>query len=264
MSNGHFTDVFRFVYPIVLFSILLSSCQKDLLNVNESQRQANLQIRFSPTVDGSKLILGKSYKNAFTEEYSITTFKFYIHRIELMNSQTNTSFQVDKSQHYLVNLTDSSTSYIELAVPSATFDRIGFVIGVDSIWNVSGAQTGALDPAQGMFWTWSTGYIMAKLEGNSPAAATPDQVIEYHIGGFKGADNVLRKIILDFPASQTIDLKQRNLSTITITANINSWFHQVNPVRISENPVSMTPGTLAAKIADNYSKMFTVVQVVNE
>jgi hypothetical protein len=253
----------HFVY-LAAFCIFLSSCQKDTSIDTGLQGPANLQLEFAPTVDASNLIFGKTYKNAFAEEYSITAFKFYIHGIELINSQTNNIFEVGKDNHWLVNTSDSSASRVQLSIPSSTYNRISFIMGVDSIRNVSGAQTGALDPAQGMFWTWSTGYIMAKLEGNSPVAATPNNVIEYHIGGFKSGESVLRRITLDFPAPQRVDLKPGSLSTITISANINSWFNQANPIRISEKPVSMAPGNLATQIADNYSKMFTVVEVVNE
>lgn len=215
-------------------------------------------------VDTEELVFGKMYQNAFAESYSIKTFKFYIHGIQLSNSQTNTIFRIDKSNHYLINGNDSLGNYVDLDIPRSAYDRISFIIGVDSSRNVSGAQSGALDPGQGMFWTWSTGYIMAKLEGHSPVAATVNNVIEYHVGGFKGTESVLRSVTLDFPAFQKVDLRQETHSSITIKANINSWFNGINPIRISQKPVSMTPGKLATELADNYSNMFTVVDIVNE
>ncbi len=75
-----------------------------------------------------------------------------------------------------------------------------FLLGVDSLHNVSGAQTDALDPAKDMFWTWNTGYVMAKLEGNSPSSALVNNKYEFHVGGFSGKYNVLKKILnLLFP-----------------------------------------------------------------
>lgn len=240
-----------------------TSCQKDVSD-NQIQGPVNLQVRFKAMVDDDELTAGKMYKNAFGEDYSVSTFKFYVHGIELSNSRTNDVFRLDKNDHYLINATDPSTSYITLSVPSSTYDEISFLIGVDSVRNTSGAQTGALDPAQGMFWTWSTGYIMVKLEGNSPSAQTPGNVIEYHIGGFRGAENVIRKVSLNFPSGQQLDIKQGSQSAINISANINRWFNHTNTIRISEKPVSMSPGTLATQIADNYATMFTVVEIANE
>jgi len=248
---------------LVAVCYLFGSCQKDVSD-GQTQGTVNLQVRFKPMVDADELTVGKTYKNAFAEDYSVSTFKFYIHGIELSNSRTNDVVRPDKNDHYLINATDASTSYITLSVPSSTYDGISFLIGVDSIRNVSGAQTGALDPAQGMFWTWSTGYIMAKLEGNSPSAQTPNNVIEYHIGGFRGTDNVIRKVSLNFPSGQQLGLKQESQSAINITANVNRWFNHTTAIRISEKPVSMSPGTLAAQIADNYATMFTVAEIVHE
>ena len=53
-------------------------------------------------------------------------------------------------------------------MPAGNYNSLSFLLGVDSMHNVSGAQTGALDPANDMFWTWNSGYVMAKMEGASP------------------------------------------------------------------------------------------------
>jgi hypothetical protein len=136
------------------------------------------------------------------------------------------------------------------------------MVGVDSARNVSGAQTGALDPANGMFWTWNTGYIMAKLEGNAPTS--PSGTFEYRIGGFKEPDNVIKKPTLLFPFGQTLDLKPERTSEITVSANINSWFYNPHDIKFNQTPVCTSPGSLAKQIAENYSKMFTVDSVINQ
>lgn len=80
------------------------------------------------------------------------------------------------------------------------YDSITFLIGVDSLHNVSGAQTGALDPVNDMFWTWNSGYVMAKLEGNSSSSPQMNQKFEYHIGGYSGKHNVVKKLSFRFNA----------------------------------------------------------------
>ena len=45
---------------------------------------------------------------------------------------------------------------------NAPFD---LYLGVDSVLNYNGVHEGALDPINGMYWTWQTGYIHCKLEG---------------------------------------------------------------------------------------------------
>jgi hypothetical protein len=129
------------------------------------------------------------------------------------------------------------------------------LLGVDSIKNVSGTQTGALDPLQGMFWTWNTGYIMAKLEGTSPEAATAGHRFTYHIGGFRKGMETARKISLPF--HQTV----AQVKNLHIQADINQWFMGKSILRISETPVCHSPGILAVRIADNYSRQFSLISI---
>ena len=263
MRKSPFTCLINLTSCLLAICCVLTSCKKERSGgINSAP--VNFQIAFKAVVDGDDLILGKIYKNSFAEEYSVKTFKFYIHGIELINTRTNTIARVEKNNHYLINPADPQGGLVQLSLPAGVYDRLNFIIGVDSIRNVSGAQTGALDPAQGMFWTWSTGYIMAKLEGTSPVAATPNNVVEYHVGGFKAGESVLRKVTLDFPVAEKLELKQGAHGSINLTANINRWFSPVHAIRIRDKAVSMTPGTLATQIADNYSTMFTVAKIINE
>jgi hypothetical protein len=144
------------------------------------------------------------------------------------------------------------------------YNSIAFTIGVDSIRNVSGAQTGALDPAKGMFWTWNSGYIMAKLEGNSIVSNEPNQVFEYHIGGFSGSENVVEKVKLRFPLNDAISFHKGGRTQMLINANANAWFSGPNPLSIAVTPVCATPGSLAKSIAANYANMFQVINIISE
>lgn len=245
-------------------SLLTFSCQKEVGSETDTQGDATLQIRFTPVVDGMPLVFGSQYTNSSGESYAVNTFKFYVHAIELQNVQTNATYRLGRNEHFLINQADTATSHITLRIPSTSYNLISFNIGVDSARNTTGAQTGALDPAQGMFWTWSTGYIMAKFEGSSPVANTPNNVIEYHIGGFKAAESVVRRITLPIQASQKLHPEKGKLTSLIISANINSWFGGAGNVRIRQNPVSMTPGPLATQIADNYANMFSVVEIIHE
>ena len=126
---------------------------------------------------------------------------------------------------------------------------------------MSGAQTGALDPANDMFWTWNSGYIMAKLEGQSSFSTLINNEIEYHIGGFKGTDNVVKRMVLPF--SQSIEIKNDKTASILISADINKWFKHIHDLPIAMNPACVMPGNLATQYAANYSGMFTITQIEN-
>ena len=124
---------------------------------------------------------------------------------------------------------------------------------------MSGAQTGALDPLNAMFWAWHTGYIMFKLEGSSPQSTSINNKMEYHIGGFSGVNNVLRKVELKFAGGPVL-INNKNLTEIFIQVDIGRIWNAQNVLTITHTPVCATPGEQAARIADNYSKAFELVK----
>lgn len=227
-------------------------------------RDYNFIVRFVPKMDTSVLEFGKTYTNHFGESFSVSQLKFYLHELQLFNTDSNHLTTTGKEKHYLIDFSDTTTTVIKYAIYPYKYNRIGFFIGVDSSRNYSGAQTGALDPAKGMFWTWNSGYIMAKMEGNSPQANTPNNKFEFHIGGFSGTDNTVRYPILLFPFGETLEVKKDKVSEITIEVNVGAWFYNPHDIRIADHPVITTPGTLARQVSENYSKMCTVSKVINE
>lgn len=251
-------------FVLVMIICFASSCQKQIhQDIAQAGATFNLNLHFKAVVDAAPLEFDKPYRNYFQETYSVKTFKYYISDLKLINSNANKVVKVAENSYFLIDESGAGTEYIGVKAPANKYDRIAFTIGVDSAKNVSGAQTGALDPANGMFWTWNSGYIMAKLEGNSPLSTEADNRIQYHIGGFKQADNVLKKVVLPFPGNTALEFLANSYATITITANVNAWFNNPNELHIAQVPVCMTPGDFSKKIAANYSKMFSLVNIEN-
>jgi hypothetical protein len=248
---------------VLFFLFLFSSCQKEL-GSNEIELTYNLNVHFSAVVDTARFGFGKTYKNTFGEPFSVRAFKFYISEIDLINDEAAKTVAIDRSQYFLVDFSKASSTTLKLKTQTGNYNRIGFVIGVDSLHNVSGAQSGALDPANGMFWTWNSGYIMAKLEGTSPLSNQPNNLFEYHIGGFKREDNVVQKVYPPFPSGKRLITEAGKFSDIIITADINKWFSGIQDISIAAVPVCMTPGPLSQKIAANYNQMFSVQEIINQ
>jgi hypothetical protein len=254
----------RFLCAVLLTALLASSCQKSLRMSSEPAATHNITIRFKAMAGADQLAFGNTYTNFWGEQYSVSAFKFYISHIQLTNSDSGTVYNVNKDEYFLVNFADSNAVTLKLKAVPNKYMFISFIVGVDSIRNVSGAQTGALDPANGMFWTWNTGYIMAKLEGNSPASPQVNNKFEYHIGGFSGPDHVLKPVQLLFPGNQDVIMQPEKNTELVINADVNSWFFNPNDIKIRTNAVCMTPGILARRISENYINMFTITNVHSE
>lgn len=206
------------------------------------------------------LLDGTSFTNAFGEQYSITKLKYYVSNIRLINDAGQVS---EQESYHLVDQSLPTSLSFDFTSEENSFSSLQFLLGVDSLRNVSGAQTGALDPLNDMFWTWNSGYVMAKLEGSSQQSNQAGGKISYHIGGFSGANTVLKTIKLAFPAGKKLIVQQGKVGEISLEADCNQWWQSLHTIKIAEHPVCTTPGEVAKQIADNYSNLFSVTAVAN-
>jgi hypothetical protein len=96
------------------------------------------------------------------------------------------------------------------SVMNGEYTAVKFMLGIDSVRNHTGAQDGDLDPVHGMIWTWNTGYIFYKHEGNFRDSTGATKPLVFHLG-IDGAQNSItvpitklavagnaRKLFLDF------------------------------------------------------------------
>ena len=200
------------------------------------------------------------YTNCWKENFTVNKLKYYISNISLQT--TDKKINTEQNSYHLINEEDTGSKSFELFMAPDKYETISFLIGVDSLKNVSGAQTDALDPLHGMFWTWNSGYIMFKMEGTSPQSTIINNKIEYHIGGFSGANNTLRTINLNFKESPIILTKQ-TITEIIIQVDIDKIWNATHKLTIAQTPVCTIPGALAASIADNYATAFKISNVIN-
>ncbi|MBL0054875.1 MAG: hypothetical protein IPP31_01550 [Chitinophagaceae bacterium] len=239
-------------------TLVISGCQKTL----EFDKTGTVKVTFRNTVKGAPLALNTGiYTNPFSESYTVSKFKYYISNVGI--DAVLGSFSEQQESYHLIDAVNPASLSFSFPANIGVYQSVTFMLGVDSLRNVSGAQTGALDPTNDMFWTWNSGYIMAKFEGNSPASAQVNNKVEYHIGGFSGANSVLKTLTLLFPSGKQMDIREGQMSEIFIDADFDQWWQNPNDLKITDNPVCTTPGALAKQIADNYSKMFTVTDVIN-
>lgn len=221
-----------------------------------------LKIVFINQVNNKPVVLyDSSYTNSFGESYTLTKLKYYVSHTELYSKSKINRIPND---YHLIDQAADSSLYFTVAVPQNQFDSIRFLLGVDSAMNTSGAQTGALDPMNDMFWTWNSGYVMQKLEGSSPQSKIVNNKIEYHIGGFSGPNSVLNYLYFSFPENNPLIIKKGKTTTIIINMNVDGFWNAVTNIRITDTPVCTQPGAFAKQVAFNFSKLFTIAKIINE
>lgn len=257
-------------YLILLFiasSVMISSCKKDP-DEEETPTPAptlttgSISLHFENMVGDSALVFNtESYVTANNDTFTVSMFKYYISNIILTKSGGGT--YTESESYHLIDASDLATGDITLPnVPFGDYTGISFKIGVDSLRNVSGAQTGALDPANGMFWSWSSGYIMMKLEGNSPQSTAGSNALLFHIGGFSGTNNSIKSVAPSFGVDMAT-VSSSVTPEIHFKADVLEVLTTPNTIDFSVLNTIHMAGANAKTIADNYADMFTVEHIHN-
>jgi hypothetical protein len=182
------------ILSIVLVIIFgTTSCDK-----NKKKATGELEIAFEHVwgMDETAFSLNTDYVHPMNSEaLNFSTFKYYVSNI-ILTKEDGTQWK-DSNSYYLIDLSKPSSLSLALSnVPVGTYKSMTYTLGVDSLHNVSGAQTGALSTANGMFWNWNSGYIMLKAEGTSPASSSGS--FAYHLGGFSGQYNIVTTKTVNF------------------------------------------------------------------
>lgn len=191
------------------------------------------------------------------DSLTFTTFKYYVSNFKLKNSDGN--WWTHPESYFLVDLTDAASTTLTLTdVPEGSYTEMSYVLGVDSTRNVSGAQSGALSTANGMFWSWSTGYIMLKAEGTSPDAGAGS--FSYHLGGFSGANNIVTSKTASF-GTETLNVTSTKNVQVNLKLNPARLFHTIGSVS-GTSSIHM-PGTDAKTMATDFYSNASFTSIVN-
>jgi hypothetical protein len=235
---------------LAVAALAVLSCKKDDPTPTDPTPQFGTVVLEMDHVWGMSMApfaMNTALKHPMTgDTLTFTTFKYYVSNIQL--KRTDGTWWAAEESYYIVDLTDPESAELPIPqVPAGDYVAVRMTLGVDSTRNVSGAQTGALDPANGMFWSWNSGYIMLKAEGTSPQSS--DGQFSFHLGGFYGANNAVTE--REFPF---------NGSVLTASPSAMPMIHMMaNPARLWHSGTSLSttskvhmPGPTAATMKGNF------------
>lgn len=268
---------FRLLAVLAIACGLVSSCKKDVVEPDPNTNNNNnnntntfipptgsaICISFENYVGNIPLTLDQTlrYENMNGDSFSVELYKYYVSNIAFTDDQGNTWFEPES--YHLINAADTNSLKVYVdSMPAANYVSVSFMIGVDSTRNVSGTQTGALDPGNGMFWTWSSGYIQAKVEGRSPVSTASFRLLVFHVGGFSGQYAGQRMVSPSFNAG-IATVTANTVPKIHMKSDVNKWFASPNLIDFSVTNNVSTAGPMSAAIADNYANMFSITGIEN-
>ncbi len=269
------------IYILLLVALIFSSCKKDEVQTiiplpipTDSTKYFNLELHFDNVFNTQDLILDSVvYNNNFEEPFTIRRFNYFISNIELIKNNDSV-FKVNQdSSYFLIKETDAASHKCRINnIPLGEYKSIRFLIGVDSLRNTMNIskRTGVLDVgayASDMYWTWNQGYIFLKLEMREyKAKGDTSEIVPYvyHIGGYGGMNtptiNNIKTVQLDL--NQNLTNTENRTSKIFFKADAFKVISGIHEISLdSFKTVMLTP--FSAKVAENYSKMFSIERVEN-
>jgi len=203
------------------------------------------KIKIRPVFNEETLQKKQWYVSETGDSIQFNKVKFYITDFKFELAQ-NTQQEIINNA-VLIDVFDKKSLLKTFRLPLDKNEGIvQFSLGVSGDLSESGALSGDLDPVNGMYWAWQSGYINMKIEGVSPSCSTRKNKFTFHIGGFQKQYPTLRE--LSFPIKE-------NQKEITLVIDIAAFLNEVD---LKENHSVMIPGEKASKLADLSVKMFDV------
>lgn len=224
-----------------LFLLLLS------ISFSAFAQNEKRNISFFPTLNNELIEINKEYfSHSINDSINFEAIRFYISDIEFFQDD-DLIFSLEK-KHHLIDLEIPESLKINFEVKQdLKFNKIKFNLGVDSLTNVGGAMGGDLDPSNGMYWTWQSGYINFKLEGVTASCPARHHFFQYHLGGFQSPYNSLQ--IIELPLFNT------DSKNIKINLTIDDFLKNIN---IKETYEVMSPSKRATDLAELVASIFSI------
>jgi hypothetical protein len=158
-----------------------------------------LNIGFTHRFNSDAVVRNTNYVTAADDTISVDKLRYYFSNVQLKNTEGS---WINMGNYNLIDIEDQASLDAAITgVPAGTYDKIRFYVGVDSVANSSGAQDGALSPANDMFWSWNTGYVFFRLKGkyNTSGSIALDvggienlPVVELDLGTFKKEGSAIK------------------------------------------------------------------------
>lgn len=210
----------------------------------EAQTDSRVTMRMRPHYLENTLVLHDTTFQAPMEALSIDILKFYISQVSLLADDQ--PVWNEEASYHLIDASDTSTYDVLLNVPeNIAYDEISFLLGIDSITSVSGVFGGDLDPINGMYWAWNSGYINFKIEGKSESSPTRDKAYQFHLGGYAAP----------FANAQKIQLPLNSKTKIEIKLDLENFLNQID---LSETNQIMSPSQKALELSELLSTLFYI------
>ena len=174
---------YSLLLAIAVLSFVACDNDDDDDTTPSSSTEAAMGIHFHPKVGMEDLVIGNDYTvNGETISWSMS--QFYVSKIKLWKDALGNEKLSIPNSYYLVKPNHATAGLGN--VPVGKYYGIEFYFGVaDSAVNHADPSLalGDLAPQNpGMHWSWNTGYIFLRAEGEIKSGVNTGTNFEYHVG----------------------------------------------------------------------------------
>ena len=256
-TNKLFTSVLLVAFAALL-STSFTSCKKDDNDDDhDHEGSGHLHIYFQNKMGNMDLMYGHTHQLSDGRDYSFDQVQYYISNLRL-KKEDGTEYPIDGVYEVVkgANLTE-----IDLEdIPAGHYHGIKFYVGVDSVTNhadptLYDAGSALAPQSPSMHWSWNSGYIFMRLEGNVDTSAAGDQTADFgyemHLGGDAN--------LVDIDLTKHFEAGEREHPSVTV--NMDAEYLIDNNIDFSNEADRITHTMdnmpLAMKLKNNISGAFS-------
>ncbi|MEM4326477.1 MAG: hypothetical protein QXU40_04180 [Candidatus Pacearchaeota archaeon] len=255
---------------VIILGLSITACKKKDDHNHDTpapQLPGEAEIHLENRVGNLRFYFNEPYVTENGDTIQFTMFNYYVSNFQFIKEDGSLYTVPKDSCYFLVKGDDSESQELHFHnIPAGKYKGVKFIIGVDSLMSASPIEVrekvrgGVLDPAtgaQGMYWSWNTGYIFVKAEGKfKPHPDSAQKDFKYHIGLFGGYSsptiNNIKTVELMF--NQNVEINSNRKPNIHCYVNPLELFKTPTTFDIKAQPVIMA-SPASKTIADNYADM---------
>jgi len=247
---------------LALIVAVATSCEPETTNVVDPPASDDrvLAIEMQYAFDNQNLVMNQIGFSTANNTVGFSNIQHFLSDLKL--KKADGSWLSVGGYGLLSPTTEAKASFSFQDVPKGIYEGIQFTIGVDSIANHTDPSVWPNDHALSimvggsMHWTWNSGYIFIKVEGQYEEPGSSPGGFAYHLG----RDDL--KVVY---SQEGINLNlQENNGTAVFRMDLKKFFDQPNSFTISPETSfthSAVRDTVAEQLHQNMQTMVSFVEL---
>lgn len=265
--------LFKYTFALLACAVI-TACSSDDDGIQEDDltgQSGTLTLKYDNGVGDQDFIFGTSYSKSGSESFTLENLKYIISNVRFTDTNGTVFEYPTEDNVFIIDELDGNNAgeiYVSFDnVDAADYVSVTFGIGIDQDRFALGAEGQGdfldLADAEGMMWSWASGYKFIRLDGTYSSSTITDQPLNVHMGSVGTALDNYKEVTLDFP--NTVFVRADKAPEVHIKADIAKVFDGATSVNFADGYDQVhTDANETPIIATNIATMFEVHHVHND